>query len=61
MQNLTTDQRKHIARLIESEVGYFNGWSVSIETMEKDCEQAARKVEQYLKGVYRRNQNKQGS
>jgi hypothetical protein len=46
---LTERERKHIAKLIRREVGYFNGWSVSYEQVDKDCEAATKKIERYLK------------
>jgi len=38
----------HIAKLIESEVSYFNGWSVTEGQMKNDCMVAAQKIEKYL-------------
>ena len=59
MKSLTVDNLDHIAKLIASEVSYFNGWSVSHEQVDTDCFKAAVKIEKYLKGVDRRkNMNK---
>jgi hypothetical protein len=38
----------NIAKLIRKEVAYFNGWDVSVETMEKDCEEAAKNILTHL-------------
>jgi len=35
-------------KLIKSEVGFFNGWSVSEKTEDKACKKAAQKVIKYL-------------
>ena len=40
---------RHCADLIQKEVGYFNGWSVSQDTEREACEIAAKKVERYLR------------
>lgn len=42
-------QIAHIARLIQGEVGYFNGWAVSDELEYKACHKAAKKVAAYIK------------
>lgn len=39
----------HVTKLIMKEVSYFNGWSVSQEQMEEDCEAAAKAVRKYLR------------
>jgi hypothetical protein len=39
---------KHLARLIEEEVGYFNGWLVSEASVQKACELAATRILRYL-------------
>ena len=43
------EKLKHATKLIRREVGYFNGWRVSDEQMDRDCENAAKKVIRYLK------------
>ena len=40
---------RHCADLIQKEVGYFNGWSVSQDAEREACEIAAKKVERYLR------------
>lgn len=40
--------RKHIAKLIRREVSYFNGWSVSEESVQAACDKATTKVLRYL-------------
>jgi len=54
----TLDELNHIAKLIQSEVSYFNGWSVSQETMEDSCKDAAKKIQRYLKNKEKRNEAK---
>lgn len=39
---------KHMADLIQGEVGFFNGWKVSEETEREACEKAAQKISRYL-------------
>lgn len=51
-------QIKHITKLIRREVAYFNGWSVSEETMEKDCRKAALNVAKYLTAKSRKAEEK---
>ena len=48
MSNLDKRTVNHIAKLIEKEVSYFNGWSVPQEIMESDCKKAADKIAKYL-------------
>ncbi len=43
---------KKIARMIERHVSYFNGWSVSRESMRESCEKAAKSI---LRAISRRN------
>ena len=38
-----------VADQIESEVSFFNGWSVSEEAQREACEKAARKAVRYLR------------
>lgn len=38
----------HIAKLIRREVSYFNGWSVSEESVDMACRTAALKILRYL-------------
>jgi len=44
----------HITNLIADEVGFFNGWQVSRETMLDACEKAAKRIERYLKRKHMR-------
>ena len=44
----------HIANIIQSEVGYFNGWLVDQESKREACEKAGNRIEQYIKGRIRR-------
>lgn len=54
---------KHCADLIEKEVAYFNGWSVSNSDVRDDCEMAAKKIIRYLKekGIIARDGRKETS
>ena len=54
MKTLTTKQRDHIANIIRGEVSYFNGWSVSEDSVDSSCFRAACKIELYLKRKSRR-------
>jgi hypothetical protein len=49
-------QIKHLARIIQSEVGYFNGWAVSQERETEDCLEAAKRIAEYLKKTNGRKQ-----
>jgi len=40
--------KRHIAKLIEKEVAYFNGWCVPETVMVADCKKAADKIAKYL-------------
>lgn len=40
---------QHIANIIQSEVGYFNGWEVSDEAEREACELAAKRIARYLR------------
>jgi hypothetical protein len=48
MDRFTTKQREHLASLIRDEVAFFNGWAVSVDSMDSACFKAACKVENYL-------------
>jgi len=39
---------RHCATIIQKEVGYFNGWSVSDDDEREACLKAAAKVKKYL-------------
>jgi len=39
---------KHLSRLIEDQVSWFNGWQVSNEAMQKTCQKAANRILRYL-------------
>lgn len=47
-KKLTDKQVTHITKIIQREVGYFNGWSVSNEAEEKACRLAATKALKYI-------------
>jgi hypothetical protein len=40
--------RKRITQIIEREVSFFNGWSVSEEYVRKACDKATTKILRYL-------------
>ncbi len=40
--------RKHLRRIIEREVAWFNGWAVREESMQESCQKAADKILRYL-------------
>jgi len=42
--------RKHLAKLIEREVSFFNGWSVSEQRMREACDKAVTNILRYLRG-----------
>lgn len=45
----TREQRtKHLQKLIQQEVSFFNGWHVSEESERKACTRAAEKIVAYL-------------
>ena len=48
------EKLRHAAKLIASEVAFFNGWTVSEEAFTQSCEKAAKKVMLYLKQYERR-------
>lgn len=45
----------HLTKIIQREVGYFNGWHVSDEAEKESCEKAAAKVLKYLNGKFDEN------
>jgi len=50
--------KKHIADLIQSEVGWFNGWDVSEYAERKSCEEAAESIIEYLTRKAKRDSQK---
>lgn len=49
IMKFTKRQKDYIASLIEEEVSFFNGWSVTKETQREACEKAAERVLRYIK------------
>lgn len=48
MKRIDDKELAHMRRLIESEVGWFNGWQASQPQFQESCEKAASKVLAYL-------------
>jgi len=40
---------KRVADIIAEEVSYFNGWTVSPEQVDQDCNTAAKRIWHYLR------------
>ena len=40
---------KHITKIIESEVSWFNGWATSESSMHESCQKATKKILRYLR------------
>lgn len=55
---MTLQELKRIADIIQSNVGYFNGWSVSEESERGACEDAAREIEKYVENKIKRKGKK---
>lgn len=45
---MTETQLKHIAKIIEKELGFTNGWSIADEEYAKHCLGAAKKIKAYM-------------
>lgn len=52
---LTAKEKAYVAKLIASEVSYFNGWEVSQDQLREDCLKAAKKVERYFRRKAKQN------
>lgn len=46
---MTDKQQKHIAKIIERELGFTNGWSISDKSYTEHCLKAAKKIAAYLR------------
>ena len=45
---MTDKQKKHIAKIIERELGFTNGWSINEKSYTEYCLIAAKKIDRYL-------------
>lgn len=61
-----TDKQKtinHVAKLIDDELGFTNGWSISPDIYEKKCLDVAKRIVSYVskkqeeKGIYKPKKN----
>jgi len=48
---MTDKQKRHIAKIINSQLGWTNGWSTSDENYDKECLKAAERVVKYCTKV----------
>lgn len=46
---MTEKQRKHIAKIIERELGFTNGWRIDDKSYTEHCRITVKKIERYLK------------
>lgn len=46
---MTDKQNKHIAKIIERELGFTNGWSIDDKAYTEHCLKAAKKIDNYLR------------
>lgn len=50
---ITDNQQKTIAIIIERELGFTNGWSISDKAYTEHCNKAAKRIKTYLRKVFK--------
>ncbi|HRE63631.1 MAG TPA: hypothetical protein PKU77_07575 [Ferruginibacter sp.] len=54
---LTEKQKYHIAKIINSQLGWTNGWSTSDGNYDTECQKAAERIDKYLRKVLKISSN----
>lgn len=48
---ITEKQQRHIANIIQSELGFTNGWWIDEKSYDEHCQKAAKRIRTYLRKV----------
>ena len=48
---MTDKQKQHIAKIINSELGFTNGWSIGDKEYDEHCLKAANRIDSYISKV----------